>query len=345
MKYFSDFARPMIVAEISGNHCNDLDVAIASIRTAAEAGADAVKVQTYTADSMTIRVDSPPFMANPNSIWAGRHLYDLYHEASLPWSWHEPLAVEARKCGLIFFSSPFDEAAVDFLDALDVPFFKIASFECVDTPLIEYAAKKGKPLIISTGMATMEEIGDAVSAAIRGGLSLEDLMLLKCTSNYPAAIEDSNLSAIKTLKDTFKCHVGLSDHTVGVQCAQVALALGAELVEKHFVLSAVANRAVDGGFSATESELKRLVGERNRIQEILGSGEICPSVSESESRSRRRSVYVVQNIRAGEILTLENIRRIRPGLGLEPKYFEAVLGRKAKTDLPIGHPLEFNDLE
>jgi len=344
MDAFNTIKKPLIVAEISGNHCQDLDVALRLVREAALAGADAVKVQTYTADSMTLRIADERFMANPDSEWAGEYLYDLYARASLPYDWHQKLIEEARKEGITFFSSPFDESAVDFLEALNVPFFKIASFECIDLPLIRYAASKGKPLIISTGMATLNEVVDAFEEAIDAGLSKNQIMLLKCTSNYPASVADSNIAAMRTLKEKFDCCVGLSDHTVGNECAEVALAAGAQLIEKHFVLREFKNIAVDGRFSADEGSLANLVSSRDRIQSILGNPAFEPCESEKNSRSKRRSIIATEFINAGDYLSEKNIRRLRPGHGLHPRYYESLIGRKACKDISAGDPILLSDL-
>ena len=344
VRSFKEIQKPLIVAEISGNHCGDLDLALETVRAAAVAGADAVKVQSFTADSMTLRVEDPHFKANPDSAWAGEYLYDLYARSALPFEWHEILAREAKRHGIIFFSSPFDESAVDFLDDLGVPFFKIASFECIDLPLIRHAAGKGKPLIISTGMATEEEVCLAFEEAISAGLDKTQVMLLKCTSNYPATFDDANLSAMASLNVRFDCPVGLSDHTLGLRCAEVALALGAKLVEKHFVLSSSKEQAVDGHFSATETELAELVCSRDQIHSILGRPDIGPTLSESSSRQRRRSIFVTQTIESGDVLTAQNMKRLRPGHGLDPKFYYEVLGRRVNRDLPVGHPLKFDDL-
>lgn len=341
---FSDFSQPLIVAEISGNHCQNLDVAHALVREVARAGADAVKVQTYTADSMTMKVADERFMANPESAWAGQYLYDLYSKAALPYEWHQELSEAASQEGILFFSSPFDEVGVDFLDSLNVPFFKIASFECIDLPLIRYAAGKGKPLIISTGMATLEEVSEAFNAAIAGGLSVNQIMLLKCTSNYPASILDANIAAMRTLQEMFGCHVGLSDHTVGNDCAQIALAAGASLIEKHFVLRELKDLAVDGHFSADEEDLSNLVMSRNKIHEILGSPTVEPTASEELSRAKRRSIIATRFIKAGEKLSETNVRRLRPGHGLHPRHYEEILGKTTTVDIDPGDPIIISDL-
>ena len=341
---FDAIKKPLIVAEISGNHCQDFELALKLVREAALAGADAVKVQTYTADSMTIRLADERFMANPESAWAGEYLYDLYARASLPYDWHQELSKQAQQEGILFFSSPFDETGVDFLDSLNVPFFKIASFECVDLPLIRYAAGKGKPLIISTGMATLEEVSEAYNEALAGGLSENQVMLLKCTSNYPASVSDANIAAMRTLRETFQCSVGLSDHTIGNDCAEVALAAGASLIEKHFVLQENKDTAVDGHFSADEAELADLVASRNRIAAILGSPTIEPTENERNSRSRRCSVFATRHIEAGEQLSEINVKRLRPGHGLHPKHYPLIIGRVAKKDIKAGDPIILSDL-
>ena len=341
---FSDIIKPYIVAEISGNHCQDLGFAIELVREAASAGVDAVKVQTYTADSMTMKLADERFMANRESAWAGEYLYDLYSRAALPYEWHHELSEVASQEGIVFFSSPFDEVGVDFLDSLNVPFFKIASFECIDLPLIRYAAGKGKPLIISTGMATLDEVSEAFNAALTAGLSVNQIMLLKCTSNYPASISDANIAAMRTLQETFGCHVGLSDHTIGNDCAQIALAAGASLIEKHFVLRERKDLAVDGHFSADEEDLSNLVMLRNKIHAILGSPVVEPTANEELSRAKRRSVIATRFIKAGERLSETNIRRLRPGHGLHPRHYEEILGKTTTVDVNPGDPIIMSDL-
>lgn len=331
---------PFIIAELSGNHGGSLDQALLLVEAAAAAGASAVKIQTFTADTMTLDVERPEFVIqNPESLWFGRKLYDLYQEAHTPWDWHPAILERAHELGLVCFSSPFDDSAVDFLDALGVPAFKIASFECVDLPLIRRASATGKPLIISTGMATLDEIDEAVGAARSAGC--DDLVLLKCTSTYPASPDDSNLNAIAVLRDRYGCEVGLSDHTLGIGVSLAAIALGATVIEKHVTLDR-SDGSVDAAFSLEPDELATLVEEANRAWRSLGTAHIGPTEAEKSAVTRRRSLYVGENIRAGEQLTEKNVVRIRPGLGLAPRHYDEVLGRTAAVDIARGTPLSWD---
>jgi N-acetylneuraminate synthase len=328
---------PFVIAEMSGNHKGSLERALAIVDAVADAGAQALKLQTYTADTMTLDLAEREFLIDdPQSLWAGRTLYDLYREAHTPWDWHAPIFERARQRGLVAFSTPFDATAVDFLESLAVPCYKIASFENVDLPLIRRVAATGKPLIVSTGLATLEEIADAVAAARDAGC--RDLVLLKCTSAYPASPADSHLRTIPHLRAAFDCEVGLSDHTLGNGAALAAIALGATVIEKHVTLRR-ADGGVDSAFSLEPQELKQLVEDSERARLALGSVHYGPSANEVGSLRFRRSLYVVRDVRRGEELTRENVRAIRPGLGLPPKHLERVLGRRASRDIAAGTAL------
>lgn len=331
---------PFVIAEMSGNHNGSLDRALAIVDAIADAGAQALKLQTYTADTMTLDLAEREFLIDdPESLWAGRTLYDLYREAHTPWDWHAPIFERARARGLVAFSTPFDATAVDFLESLDVPCYKIASFENVDLPLIRRVAATGKPLIVSTGLATLAEIAEAVAAARDAGC--RDLVLLKCTSAYPASPADSHLQTIPHLRAAFGCEVGLSDHTLGNGAALASIALGATVIEKHVTLRR-ADGGVDSAFSLEPQELKQLVEDGGRARLALGSVHYGPSANEVNSLRFRRSLYVVRDVRAGEELTRENVRAIRPGLGLPPKHFERVLGRRASRDIAAGTALAWD---
>lgn len=328
---------PFIVAEMSGNHNQSLERALAIVEAAAKAGAHALKIQTYTADTMTLDTDGAGFaIDDPGSLWQGKTLYQLYQEAHTPWDWHQPIFERCRALGMEVFSTPFDETAVDFLETLDVPCYKIASFENVDLPLIRKAAATGKPLIISTGMATVAELDEAVRAAREAGC--RDIILLKCTSSYPASPQDSNIRTLPHLRELFQCEVGLSDHTGGVGVSVASVALGATLIEKHFTLSR-ADGGVDAVFSLEPEELRVLVAESERAWQALGGVSYGAGEKERKSLAFRRSLYVVRDIRAGEAFTPENVRAIRPGYGLAPKYLDMVLGRRARVDLKRGTAL------
>ena len=331
---------PFVIAELSGNHNGDLDRALRLIDAAADAGADAVKLQTYTADTITIDHDGPGFRIE-NGPWAGRTLYDLYDEAHTPWEWHEALFSHGHKRGLIVLSSPFDPSAVALLESLDVPALKIASFEIVDLPLIRCAAATGKPMIISTGMANLEEIGEAVQAAREGGAS--DVLLLHCISGYPTPIKDSNLRQIGYLAEQFDCPIGLSDHTLGVDVSVAAVAMGACLIEKHVTL-ARADGGPDASFSLEPDELARLVEGVRTAFDAQGATDYGRAGSEAGNVMFRRSLYVVADIAAGEVLTKDNIRSIRPGHGLPPKLLPNILGKHAARALVRGTPLTQTDI-
>lgn len=334
---------PFIIAEMSGNHNASLERALAIVDAAADAGADALKLQTYTADTMTLPVALPGFRIDDrDSLWHGQHLHDLYRQAHTPWDWHRPIMERAKARGMLCFSSPFDATAVDFLETLEVPAYKIASFECVDLPLIRRVASTGKPMIMSTGMATLAEIEEAVATA--RGAGCRDLVLLKCTSTYPAPADNTNLRTIPHLREMFGCEVGLSDHTMGTGVSVAAVALGATVIEKHFTL-ARADGGVDSAFSLEPAELRSLVTESRRAHAALGRVSYGAVNGEKKSLVHRRSLYITQDVRAGERLTAANVRSIRPGLGLAPKHYDAVLGRAARRDLPRGTPLSWELLD
>jgi N-acetylneuraminate synthase len=330
---------PLVIAEMSGNHNQSLDRALAIVDAAAAAGAHAIKLQTYTADTMTLPLDTGEFrITQEGSLWNGKSLHTLYQEAHTPWEWHAPLIERAHASGLIIFSTPFDETAVDFLETLDVPCYKIASFENTDLPLVRKVAATGKPLIVSTGMATVAELDELVRTARNAGCN--DLVLLKCTSTYPAAPDNSNVRTIPHLRDLFRCEVGLSDHTPGVGAAVAAVALGATVVEKHFTLSR-ADGGVDAAFSLEPAELGSLVVETERAWRSLGEIRYGPTAAETPSLTFRRSLYVVRDVKAGERFSEDNVRAIRPGLGLAPKYFDMILGKIATCDIRRGTPMSW----
>jgi pseudaminic acid synthase len=331
---------PMVIAEMSGNHNQSLERALEIVEAAAKAGAHALKIQTYTPDTMTIDLDEREFhISDPKSLWAGTSLYKLYGEAYTPWEWHKPIFDKARELGIIAFSTPFDDTAVDFLESLDVPCYKIASFENTDLPLIRRVAATGKPLIISTGMATVAELDETVRAARDAGC--KDLVLLKCTSTYPVTAANTNILTIPHLRELFGCEVGISDHTMGVGVSVASVALGASVIEKHFTLTR-ADGGVDSTFSMEPAEMAQLVVETERAWQALGQVSYGPTEAEKKSIQFRRSLYVVQDLKAGEVLTRENLRAIRPGLGLPIKYFEVVLGKAVKQDVKRGTALEWN---
>lgn len=332
--------RPYVIAEMSGNHNQSLDRALAIVDAAAASGADAVKLQTYTAATMTLDIRAPGFVIeDPNSLWAGRQLYDLYEEAHTPWDWHAAIFERAAQRGIACFSTPFDDTAVDFLEGLGAPAYKIASFECTDLPLIRKVAATGKPMIISTGMATLAEIDDTVRTARAAGCS--DLILLKCTSTYPATPAHTNLNTIPVLREATGCEVGLSDHTMGCGAAIAAVALGATVVEKHFTLSR-ADGGVDSTFSLEPAELQMLRTETERAWQAMGCVVFGGSAAEAKSLVFRRSLYVVKDMAPGEPFSADNVRAIRPGFGLPPKYLDTVLGMPAPTSLKRGTPLSWN---
>lgn len=334
-----DSNRPFIIAEMSGNHNQSLERALAIVDAAAEAGVDAVKIQTYTADTMTLDIDTGEFfIADKDSLWKGESLYHLYEKAHTPWEWHKPIFDRCKAHGIMGFSTPFDDTSVDFLEELGVPCYKIASFESVDLPLIRKVARTGKPLIVSTGMTTVSELDDLVRTARDNGCT--DLTLLKCTSSYPSSPEGTNLRTIPHMRELFGCDVGLSDHTLGIGVAVASVALGATVIEKHFTLSR-ADGGVDSVFSLEPDEMARLVRECHAA--ALAMGEVRYEMAEQEKKSLqfRRSLYVAADMKAGDVFTEKNLRRVRPGHGLSPKHYDTLLGRCVKCDVKRGTPVSW----
>ena len=331
--------KTLIIAELSANHGHSLEKALATVRKAKECGADAIKIQTYTADTMTLDCDNEYFQINQGTIWDGTTLYKLYQQAYTPWEWHAALQAEAEKEGLIFFSTPFDPTAVDFLETLQVPLYKIASFEITDIPLIEYTASMGKPMIISTGIATLADIEAAVDACRRVGN--HDITLLKCTSSYPAPVAEANLLTIPNLAETFNVKVGLSDHTLGHAVAIAAVALGARVIEKHFII----DRAIggpDASFSMTPDEFKLMVDGIREAELALGRVSYALTDNILKSRKFSRSLFVAKAIKTGEKITRNNIKSVRPNDGLPPGTINNVLGKTAKIDINAGTPLSWS---
>lgn len=331
---------PFIIAEMSGNHNQSLERALEIVEAAATAGAHALKIQTYTADTMTLNLDNDDFyIEDPNSLWNGNTLYTLYQQAYTPWEWHKPIFEKCRELGMTPFSTPFDETAVDFLEELNVPFYKIASFENNDIPLIRKVASTGKPMIISTGMAAVAELDETVRAAKEAGC--KDIVLLKCTSTYPATAENTNITTIPHMRELFGCQVGLSDHTLGIGVAVASVALGATVIEKHFTLSRTEG-GVDSAFSMEPQEMKDLVIETKRAWQALGQISYGPTEKEEASLKFRRSLYVAQDMNEEEKLTKDNLRIVRPGYGLEPKYYNLLLGKKVKQHIKAGTPMSWD---
>lgn len=320
--------KPFVIAELSGNHNQSMERALSLVEAAAATGAQCVKLQTYRADTLTLDVKSDEFViTDPKSLWKGRSLHSLYEEAHTPWEWHEPIMARAREVGLICFSSPFDETAVDFLETLNVPAYKIGSFECTHLPLLRKVAATGKPVILSTGMATVAEIDEAVRTLRAGGCS--ELALLKCTSTYPSTPENSNLQTLPHLREMFGCEVGISDHTLGIGVSVAAVALGAVIIEKHFTL-ARADGGVDSAFSMEPEEMKALVVESERAWQSLGQIHYGPTAAERVAVTRRRSIYLSEDVQPEDTLGPHNLRIVRPGSGLEPKFWDRIQGLKAR---------------
>jgi len=333
-------AEPLVIAEMSGNHNRSLDRALEIVEAAAAAGAHAIKLQTYTPDTMTLDVRAGDFVIDDaNSLWNGRSLYDLYAEAQTPWEWHEPIFRRARDLGIECLSSPFDASAVEFLERFDPPAYKIASFEITDLRLIEAAARTGRTVILSTGMATAAEIDDARRTALEAGAA--GVVLLKCTSTYPASPRNSNIATIPNMRGAFGCEVGISDHTAGIGVSVAAVALGASVIEKHFTLRR-ADGGVDAAFSLEPAELRSLVDESKRAWEAIGAVGYGPLPAEKRSLQFRRSVYVARDMRAGETFDRDNLRVVRPGHGLEPRFYDLVLGRRIAADTRKGTPLAWD---
>lgn len=338
-KRIDDSNSVLIVAELSANHNQNFDNAVKLIKEAKKAGADAVKLQTYTPDTITINCDNEFFQIKQGTIWDGRILYDLYKEAYTPWEWQPKLKEIAENEGLIFFSTPFDKTAVDFLEDMDVPAYKVASFEITDIPLIEYIASKGKPIIISTGIATLSDIEEAINACKR--LNNDQIVLLKCTSEYPSPLEEMNLKTIPNMIETFKTIVGLSDHTLGISVPVAAVVLGAKIIEKHFTLSRSMG-GPDAAFSLEPEEFSQMVRSVREVEKALGDISYELSDKSMKSREFSRSLFVVKDVKEGEIFTEENVRSIRPGFGLHPKYYNYILGKKAAKDIDKGTPLKWD---
>ena len=331
--------KPFIIAEMSGNHNQSLDRAMEIVEAAAETGAHALKLQTYTADTITLNVRDKEFFINDKkSLWSGKSLYELYQQAFTPWEWHKPIMKRASELGMLCFSTPFDDSAVDFLEELNVPAYKIASFENNHLPLIEKVAAIGKPMILSTGMATIAELDQAVNVIRKAGC--QNLVLLKCTSTYPASTKNSNVITIPHMRELFKCQVGLSDHTMGIGASISAVAHGATVIEKHFTLSR-SDEGVDSNFSLEPNEMESLVIETERAWQALGQVSYGPTEAEKESKVFRRSIYISENMKKGDVFTEKNLRIVRPGLGIEPKYFGIILGRKVICDAKKGTALSW----
>lgn len=332
--------KPFIIAEMSGNHNQSLERALQIVDAAAESGVDAIKLQTYTADTITMK--GAFTITDENSLWKGKELHQLYQEAYTPWEWHSEIFEYANKKGLIAFSSPFDESAVDFLESLHVPLYKIASFENTHHPLLIKVAKTGKPVIMSTGVASLEDVLESVQILKENGC--KDLVLLKCTSTYPASPENTNLNAISTLRNQCKTLVGLSDHTMGIGVSIASVALGVCVIEKHFTLNR-ADGGVDSAFSMEPAEMKMLVEESEKAFLAMGSPEFSLTEKEKNNKVFKRSIYMSADIKKGEVFTEKNIKVIRPANGVHPRYFFSILGKKAKSDLLMGQPLSLKDVE
>lgn len=335
-------SKTFIVAELSANHGHNLETALASVRAIAEAGVDAVKIQTYTADTITLDCDKEDFFVAGGTLWDNTKLYDLYKEAYTPWEWHQAIFDEAKKCGIVCFSTPFDNTAVDFLEECGNPIMKIASFEITDVNLIRYAASKGKPMVISTGVATQEDIELAIQACHEAGN--HDITLLRCVSAYPAPMENVNLRTMQDMKERYGVKVGLSDHTMGSDVAIAAVALGAEMVEKHFIL----DRAIggpDAAFSMTVEEFKQMVTSIRNVEKALGKVDYPSDPTQIKGRQFSRSLYIAEDMKAGDILTEKNLRSVRPGYGLAPQYLNSLLGKKVSCPLEKGDAFRFEYIQ
>ncbi len=334
--------KTFIIAELSANHRQDIEIAKDTIHAMKESGADAVKLQTYTPDTMTIDCDNEYFQIKQGTLWDGKTLYNLYKEAYTPWEWHHELKELAEKLGLVFFSTPFDKSAVDFLEGLDVKLYKVASFEITDIPLIEYIASKGKPMIISTGIATLSDIEDAINACKKMGNN--DIALLKCTSAYPTPLEDVNLLTMPNMAETFGVTVGLSDHTLGISVPIAAVSLGAKIVEKHFILDRSLG-GPDAAFSLEPDEFSRMVKAIREVERALGKVTYELTEKMKKGREFSRSLFVVEDVKKGEVFTEKNIRSIRPGFGLHPKYTKKIIGKRARRNIKRGTPLRWEYID
>lgn len=338
----SETSAVFIVAELSANHNQDYDIAVKTIEAAKEAGADAIKLQTYTPDTITLDCDNEYFQIKQGTIWDGTTLYKLYQQAYTPWEWQPKLKEIAEELGLICFSSPFDKTAVDFLEKLDMPAYKVASFEITDIPLIEYIASKGKPVIISTGIANVEDIDEAVEACKRMGS--ENVALLKCTSAYPAPLEEMNLNTIPALKEKYKKIIGLSDHSLGIAVPVASVALGAKIIEKHFIIDRKIG-GPDSQFSLEPAEFKQMTQAIRDVEKALGTINFDLTEKAKKNREFSRSLFAVKDIQAGECFTEDNVKSIRPGYGLSPKYFRDLIGKKAIRMIGRGEPIMSEDLK
>lgn len=339
---FSENKGVFIIAELSANHGGDINIAKETIRAAKKTGADAIKLQTYRADTITLDVKNELFKIDHNSHWDGRYLYDLYEEAYTPWEWHEELFLTAKEEGLVCFSSPFDFSAVDLLESLDCPIYKIASFEITDIPLIEYVASKGKPIIISTGIATVEDINLALQTCFNQGN--RNVTLLKCTSQYPALPDDCNLNTIPDIKSRFGTNVGLSDHTMGIEAPIASVALGATVIEKHFMLDKNIG-GPDAHFSLDVEEFTQMVSAVRKVEKMIGKVDYSLTDKKLKSRDFARSLFISQDVKKGDIITKNNIKSVRPGHGLHPKHYNKILGKKFIKDIKRGEPLTIGDIE
>lgn len=337
-KIIGENSPAFIIAEMSANHLQKIDKAVEIIKAAKEAGADAIKIQTYTPDTITIDCDNEYFQITQGTIWDGTTLYKLYEEAYTPWDWQPKLKKIAEDEGMIFFSSPFDNTAVDFLEKMDVPAYKVASFEITDIPFIEYVASKGKPVIMSTGIATLSDIEEAVNACKRMGNN--QIILLKCTSAYPSLVEEVNLKTMPNIADTFDVITGLSDHTLGSAVSIAAVAIGAKIIEKHFILNRD-EKGPDADFSMEPKEFKNMVDDIRNVEKALGKVTYELTEKQKKSKEHSRSLFVVKDIKAGEIFTEVNVRSIRPGFGMKTKYIKDILGKTVKMDLKKGTPMEW----